>query len=207
MLCKMIIVFFKKGTDNEHTAVCDGKSIKMFSDMIRKCLCDEDFVSGMMFKRLFYTFHFLFLWGCLGFFRLSLGPRFYGHILLFVMFVDCALELGVISTEDIGRLASGEIQRDTDEEFSIKTTLEMINLLTNMYSIRKDATESALKYLFTNVMNDNDLETPSMLKRKFTFESVNNESDEGGPKCKQIELTIINRRALKLIMLLRLKQQ
>ena len=99
------------------------------------------------------------------------------------MFVDCALELGVISTEDISRLASREIQRDTDEEFSIKTTLEIVNLLTNMYSIRKDATESALKFLFTNV-NNNDLETPGMLKRKSTFESVNNESDYGGPKCK-----------------------
>ena len=53
------------------------------------------------------------------------------------MFVDCALELGVISTEDLGRLASGEIQRGNDEEFSIKTTLEIVNLLTNMYSVKK----------------------------------------------------------------------
>ena len=121
--------------------------------------------------------------GLFTFFRLSLGPRFYGHILLFVVFVDCALELGVKAIEDIGRLASREIQRDTDEEFSIKTTLEMVNLLTNMYSIRKDATESALKFLFTNV-NDNDLETSGMLKRKSTLEIANNESDEGGPKCK-----------------------
>ena len=112
------------------------------------------------------------------------------------MFVDCALELGVISTEDIGRLASREIQRDTNEEFSIKTTLEMVNLLTNMYSIRKNATESALKFLFTNV-NDNDFETPGTLKRKSTFESVNNKSDESGPKRKRIEWTVINKACSK----------
>ena len=115
-------------------------------------------------------FRFLFM-GLFTFFRLSLGPRFYGHRLLFVVFVDCALELGVISTEDNARLASGEIQRDTDEEFSTKTTLEMVNLLTNMYSIRKDATESALKFSFTN-MKDNDFEIPSTLKRKSTFEII-----------------------------------
>ena len=59
---------------------------------------------------------------------------------------------------------------------------EIVNLLTNMYSIRKDATESALKYLFTNA-NDNDFEGVVTLKRKSTFKSVN-ESDKGGPKCK-----------------------
>ena len=70
--------------------------------------------------------------GLFTFFRFSLGLRFYGYILLFVVFVDCALELGVISTENLGRLASGEIQRGNDEEFSIRTTLEIVNLLTNM---------------------------------------------------------------------------
>ena len=62
------------------------------------------------------------------------------------MLVDCALELGVLSTEDLDRLASGEIQRGNDENFSIKTILKIVNLLTNMYSVRKDSTESALKY-------------------------------------------------------------
>ena len=42
-------------------------------------------------------------------------------------------------------------------------------------------------------MNDNDFEGVGMLKRKSTFESVKNESDEGGPKCNQIESTIINK--------------
>ena len=81
--------------------------------------------------------------------------------------------------------------KETQTEFSIKTTLEMVNLLTNMYSIRKDATESALKFLFTNV-NNNDFQTPGTLKRKSTFESVN-KSDEGGPKCERIESTVINK--------------
>ena len=62
-----------------------------------------------------------------------------------------------------------------------------------MYSVRKDATESALKYLFTNA-NDNAFEGVAMLKRKSTFEIVNESDDnEGGPKRKQIESTIINK--------------
>ena len=39
--------------------------------------------------------------------------------------------------------------------------------------------------------NNNDFEGVGTLKS--TFESVNNESDEGGPKCKRIESTIINK--------------
>ena len=168
VLCKVFLAFFKKESDDEH-AVCDGRSVKMFADVIMKSLRDEDFVSGMILKDYFM----FFLW--FTFFRFSLGLRFYGYILLFVVFVDCPLELGVISTEDLGRLASGEIQKGKDKEFSIKTTLEIVNLLTNMYNVRKDVRESALKYLFTNA-NDNDFEGVGMLKRKSTFESVN-ESD------------------------------
>ena len=45
-------------------------------------------------------------------------------------------------------------------------------------------------------MNDNDFKGVGTLKRKSTFESVN-ESDEGGPKHKRIESTIINKACSK----------
>ena len=41
-------------------------------------------------------------------------------------------------------------------------------------------------------MTDNDFEGVGTLKRKSTFESVN-ESDQGGPNCKRIESTLINK--------------
>ena len=65
--------------------------------------------------------------------------------------------MGLISTEDLGRVVAGDIEEGEEEDLSVKTSLEIVNLLTNMYSIRKEATESALQYLFTNVKN-NDFE-------------------------------------------------
>ena len=58
VLCKVFLAFFKKESDDERAAVCNGKSVKMFADMIRKSLQDEDFVLGMIFKRLFYVSFF-----------------------------------------------------------------------------------------------------------------------------------------------------
>ena len=78
--------------------------------------------------------------------------------------------MGLISTEDLGRVVAGDIEEGEEEEdLSVKTSLEIVNLLTNMYSIRKEATESALQYLFTNV-KDNDFEGVGCLKRKSKFE-------------------------------------
>ena len=63
-LCKVFLTFFKKeGNDKDGLAVCDGRSVKMFADMIMKSLRDEDFVSGMILKTIYVSF----LWGCLHF--------------------------------------------------------------------------------------------------------------------------------------------
>ena len=45
-------------------------------------------------------------------------------------------------------MVKGEVAND--DEFAIKTVLELMNLLANMGTIRKDATELALKFLLTN---------------------------------------------------------
>ena len=44
----MLLTFFKKEdcSSNEENVLCDGRVVKMFSDMIRKSFADEDFVSG-----------------------------------------------------------------------------------------------------------------------------------------------------------------
>ena len=68
-LCKVFLTFFKKeGDDTDELAVCDGRSVKMFADMIMKFLRNEDFVSDMILKTilrvifmgLFTFFNFLF---------------------------------------------------------------------------------------------------------------------------------------------------
>ena len=47
-LSKMLLAFFKKENDSDDNkeVLCDGRAVKMFSDMIRKSFKDEDFISG-----------------------------------------------------------------------------------------------------------------------------------------------------------------
>ena len=70
---------------------------------------------------------------------------------------------------------NGDIEEggDEEDELCIKITLELLNLLTTMYSIRKEGTESVMKYLITN-SKDNDFDGQLVtntggLKRKSTF--------------------------------------
>ena len=80
-------------------------------------------------------------------------------MLPFCRFLDCAVYLGLIEPEDLGKLVNGDIEEggDKEDELCIKITLELLNLLTTMYSVRKEGTESAMKYLFTN-SKDNDFD-------------------------------------------------
>ena len=70
------------------------------------------------------------------------------------------------------------------EELSVKTTLEFVNLFTTMYSIRKEATESALRLLFTNA-KDNDFQGVG-LKRKSKFEIIDGVLSEDVVKRKRV---------------------
>ena len=47
-LAKMLLAFFKKDNDSgdKEEVLCDGRAVKMFSDMIRKSFKDDDFISG-----------------------------------------------------------------------------------------------------------------------------------------------------------------
>ena len=73
-------------------------------------------------------------------------------MLPFCHFLDCAVHLGLIEPEDLGKLVNRDIEEggDEEDELCIKITLELLNLLTTMYSVRKEGTESAMKYLLTN---------------------------------------------------------
>ena len=48
-LCKMLLCFFKKNAEDaedDEDVLCDGRVVRMFSDMIRKSFKDEEFMSG-----------------------------------------------------------------------------------------------------------------------------------------------------------------
>ena len=98
--------------------------------------------------------------------------------------------MGLISTEDLSRVVSGDIKEDEEGDISVKTSLKIVNLLTIMYSVRKEATESTLRYLFTN-SKDNNFQGVECLKRKSTFEIEDGPSQ--GDKRKRLESTIINK--------------
>ena len=51
-MCELILSLFKSKVDDEGSSddvACDGRPIRMFSDMIRSSLRDEDFISGKFF--------------------------------------------------------------------------------------------------------------------------------------------------------------
>ena len=97
----------------------------------------------------------------------------------------------MVSTEDLDEIVSGEMGDDDKEEFSVKTTLEFVNLFTNMYSVRKEARESALRFLFTNA-KDNDFKGIG-LKRKSKFEIINGGLSEDVVKRKRVESIVVNK--------------
>ena len=63
-LCKIILGFFKKTSEDakDEDVLCDGRAVRMFSDMIRKSFKDEEFMSGKPVSS--YIF-FSYLWFCL----------------------------------------------------------------------------------------------------------------------------------------------
>ena len=57
-LCKMILCFFKKSSEDaeDEDVLCDGRVVRMFSDMIRKSFKDEEFMSGRSVFLYFFVF-------------------------------------------------------------------------------------------------------------------------------------------------------
>ena len=119
--------------------------------------------------------------------------------MFFVVFLlDCAIDLGIISNEDLVKMANRNV--DNDDEFAIKTVLELMNLLANMGTICKDATKSTLKFLLTSSTRKNDFDKAGSFRKrsKFTIEDEKEGEGSGGPKeCKKIKTTVFNKRCSK----------
>ena len=72
-------------------------------------------------------------------------------IMFFCLFViGCALDLGLISSDDLSRVASGDIREGSDEEdkLAVKICLEFITMCCNVSAIRTDATNSAIRFIY-----------------------------------------------------------
>ena len=72
-------------------------------------------------------------------------------IVSYTFFVDCGVELDILSNEDIEKIRSGEMYENECDTLSMKMTMGIINFCMNMANVRNDATDSALKYLMTNI--------------------------------------------------------
>ena len=102
------------------------------------------------------------------------------------------MDLDLIDTEELRKIVCGELKSGKEEDqMSVKVCLELINLLTNVSVVRKDATNSALRYLFLN-SKDNDYNNNNPLKRKSTFDQVKDGQSGGGKLCK-ISTRVTNR--------------
>ena len=130
-------------------------------------------------------------------FSFNLYIGFFLTWVFLTFFVDCAIDLDVMSNEDLDKVASGEMVDDKKEELLVKTTLEFVNLFTSMYSIRKEATESALRFLFTNA-KDNNIQGIG-LKRKSKFEIIDDgvSSSEDVVKHERVESIVVNKKCSK----------
>ena len=57
----------------------------------------------------------------------------------------------LLTNDDVKRLRSGEVFKDECDSLSLKASLGVINFCANMLNVRRDATDSALKFIMSNV--------------------------------------------------------
>ena len=59
--------------------------------------------------------------------------------------------MNLLTNDDVKRLRSGEVFKDECDSLSLKASLGVINFCANMLNVRRDATDSALKFIMSNV--------------------------------------------------------
>ena len=166
-MCELILSFLKNKVDDEGSSddvACNGRAIRMFSDMIRSSLRDEHFISGK---------YFIFYYIILPFSFIVCHVQCIMIMFLCLFVVGCALDLGLISSDDLRRVASGDIQEGSDEEdkLAVKICLEFVTMCCNLSTIRTDATNSATRYLFTNA-KDNEFLVTYILNENRVFHQM-----------------------------------
>ena len=59
--------------------------------------------------------------------------------------------MNLLTNDDVKRLRSGEVFKDECDSLSLKASLGVINFCANTLNVRRDATDSALKFIISNV--------------------------------------------------------
>ena len=81
----------------------------------------------------------------------------------FSFFEDVSTDLNLLSSTDVNRLRDGNAFKDECDMMGLKAALGVINFCVNMINVRKDATDSALKFLLSWIEN---CKNPSSLIRE-----------------------------------------
>ena len=81
----------------------------------------------------------------------------------FLFSEDSRTELNLLSSTDVNRLRDSGVFKDECDMMGLKAALGIINFCVNMLDVRKDATDSALKYLLSSIEN---CKNPSSLFRE-----------------------------------------
>ena len=99
------------------------------------------------------------------FLSLSLGKKqnkktvFHIIIYLFIIyyflfsFEDISTDLNFLSSTDVNRLRDGQVFTDKYDMMGLKAALGVVNFCANMLNVRKDVTDSALKFLLSCIEN------------------------------------------------------
>ena len=186
-------------TENDEVG-CNGRAVKMFADLIKRSLRDEDFVARKCTTFnvvLFFYYRIRFL----------LMVRFVNDFLFIYFFlfviVGCTLDTGLLSGEEMRQLVSGAIVQGSQEEneLAVKVCLELVTMCCNMSNVRVGSTDSALEYLLNNTTN-NDFKSNLNFKRNSTFITTSTaadggESTETAGKCCKVTTTDVNEGAGK----------
>ena len=199
-ICQIILSFFRMPPKAEEGEVgCNGRAVKMFSDLIKRSFRDDDFVSRKCTTfnvvRFFYYRIIRFL----------LMVRFVNDFFLFIfsfVIVGCTLDAGLLSADEMWKLVSGVIVHGSQEEneLAVKVCLELVSMCANMSDIRVGATNSALQYLLNN-STTNDFKSNQYFKTKSTFTTSSDdgstaadggESTEPAGKCCKVMTTVVN---------------
>ena len=177
-LCQILLSFFQMPaatTENDEVVGFNRRAVKMFADLIKWSLRDDDFVSCKCttFNAVLCFYYRI---------RFLLMVRFVNDFLFiffpFFCYRRCTLDTGLLSGEEMRQITPGAIVQGSQEEneMAIKVCLKLITMFCNMSNVRVGATDSALQYLLNNC-RINNFKSNLNFKRKSTFITSSDDDD------------------------------
>ena len=88
------------------------------------------------------------------------------HFFFIFFFKGCAFNFNLLSSTDVNRLRDGGVFKDECDMMVLKSALGVTSFCLNMIDVRKDATDSALKFPVSSIENRKN---PFSLSRENTL--------------------------------------